>query len=237
MLYIHVLGHGLFLHHCIFGMNFSCEGSTMSDFEENLINCVQNYPHLWTVSSKQYKDLRRNDNSWNEIAETLGADAEKCKARWRSLRDTYRKQLTNAELQKSGAAGGLKRKWQWMEQLSFLRDEMGKRKTKSNVGQQADKPIDSAQCLSLTPSDPTTPDTYTIPKTPSDTPKLTKKRALEKQLGDALQTWTESRRVTLEKENDPDEDFARGIAAQLRLLPLRIKSRAKLHIQQVSQCR
>ena len=112
---------------------------------------------------------------------------------------------------------------------------MSKRKTITNVGPQMDKSMDCAQCLTSTTSDPTTLDPDTIMKTPADSPKLTKRRALEKQLGDALQTWTESRRANLEKENDPDEDFAKGIAAQLRQLPLKIKSTAKLNIQKVSR--
>ena len=112
-------------------------------FEELLINCVREYEHLWTISSLKHRDLQRGDNSWAEIAETLNESVEKCKIRWRSLRHTFKKKLSE-ESKPSGAAGGKKRPWQWMEAMDFLRDQMRKRNTTTNM----DDHIQVATCSS-----------------------------------------------------------------------------------------
>ena len=91
-------------------------------FEELLISCVREYQHLWTISSLKHRDLQRVDNSWAEIAETLNESVEKCKTRWRSLRDTYKKNLSE-ESKPSGTARGKKRSWQWMGAMGFLRNK------------------------------------------------------------------------------------------------------------------
>lgn len=90
-----------------------------NNFEEDLINCVQNAPHLWDKTNADYKDCKLARRSWHAIAETLQSDAATCEQRWRNLRDYRKKALKKAET-KSGDAGGRKVKWKYADLLSFL---------------------------------------------------------------------------------------------------------------------
>ena len=95
------------------------EGETL--FEEFLINCIRNYPSLWTVNSKKHHDIEAANNIWNEIAQVVGKDAETCKSRWRSLRDTYRRKM---EKLPSGSGRSNSRKWMWLGLLGSVHDVM-----------------------------------------------------------------------------------------------------------------
>jgi hypothetical protein len=55
--------------------------------------------------------------------------SEKCKKRWRDLRDTYgaKKRARNVT-QPSGSKRRKTKPWKWEEQLSFLDDHMHRRK-------------------------------------------------------------------------------------------------------------
>ena len=40
------------------------------------INLVEQHPHLYYCSTKSYKSARLRENSWNQIAEAINADAK-----------------------------------------------------------------------------------------------------------------------------------------------------------------
>ena len=68
-------------------------------FEELLINCVQEYEHVWTISFLKHRDLQHVDNSWAEMAETLNESVKKRMTRWRSLRKSCQRNRSQAVLQ------------------------------------------------------------------------------------------------------------------------------------------
>ena len=43
---------------------------------DNLINLVEQHPHLYDCSTKSYKSARLRKNSWKQIAEAMNADGK-----------------------------------------------------------------------------------------------------------------------------------------------------------------
>ena len=39
--------------------------------DKKLIEAVHCFPYLWQVSSKSYKDVRRRENAWKEVASQI----------------------------------------------------------------------------------------------------------------------------------------------------------------------
>ena len=126
------------------------------------------------------------------------------------------------ESKPSGTAGGKKRPWQWMGAMDFLRDQMGKRNTSTNLD---DVQVASGEPL---PATATSAESTALVATPDTS--VTKKRWLEKRLTDALLLWTTRR------QDDNDELFGQSVAAQLRCLSTPAKSLAKFNIQKVRNC-
>ena len=76
-----------------------------------LINLARNCPWLYDKTHKSCKYIIKRDNSWEEIARTLGADpsgaditADEASKRWGNLRDRYRK--IRADLASTRLASG-----------------------------------------------------------------------------------------------------------------------------------
>ncbi|KAL1516240.1 hypothetical protein ABEB36_000159 [Hypothenemus hampei] len=61
----------------------------MENFEELLINYVEQSPHLYNKSSKYYKDEWMKHNTWASIAMKLESEPEKVKKRWENLRSNF----------------------------------------------------------------------------------------------------------------------------------------------------
>ena len=90
---------------------------------EMLIESVRSNEVVWDTSSTSYKNKNAQESAWTRIADDCGLDgkASYAKAKWRDLKDTYRKKLKSLT-PKSGDAGGAKKNsWQWMNQMSFLK--------------------------------------------------------------------------------------------------------------------
>lgn len=74
------------------------------------------YKNLYDTTDRKYKDFQQTTNSWKEIAETLGKDAQFYKTRWKYMRDRFVK-AKNKMKGKSGDGANLRsldsgRKWQ-----------------------------------------------------------------------------------------------------------------------------
>ena len=50
--------------------------------DEELMNEVQHYPVLYDKSMRDYKDLRKKQNAWKEIAKTLQIDVITAQGRY-----------------------------------------------------------------------------------------------------------------------------------------------------------
>ncbi len=116
-------------------------------FEERLITEVQNYEHLWCVSSKKFSDRDRAQNSWQEIALKLGRDVGVVKAKWKYLRDNYMK-LKKETKHKSGDAAKKKSHWKFFESLFFLNTLTEKNETETNVSLVEHEESANSQCTS-----------------------------------------------------------------------------------------
>ena len=44
----------------------------MASNDEKLIEAVREYPCLWQVTSKSYKDVKAKENSWKAVAAQVG---------------------------------------------------------------------------------------------------------------------------------------------------------------------
>ncbi|XP_016355770.1 transcription factor Adf-1-like [Sinocyclocheilus anshuiensis] len=100
-----------------------------TEFEERLCEEVR-YPHLYNTSLKQYKDIQTCNNSWREVAQSLGKEESACRHKWKYLRDrfvTAKKKLKR----RSGAPGG-RAVPSIVYLLSWLSDFVKHRDTDSN---------------------------------------------------------------------------------------------------------
>ncbi|XP_014251122.1 uncharacterized protein LOC106667594 [Cimex lectularius] len=100
--------------------------------EDLLISEVSNYPSLYDQSLDTYKDSELKNKIWGQITAHIlgGSDAdsvEKVKTRWKSLRDSF---LRN--LKKAGVQGNKKIKpWKYSDQMQFLLPYIGSKGTAS----------------------------------------------------------------------------------------------------------
>ncbi|KAJ8014484.1 hypothetical protein DPEC_G00040710 [Dallia pectoralis] len=102
----------------------------MDQVEERLIEEVRKYDHLYDSSSAHYKDCQMANNSWKEIAQSIGLDVTDCIKRWNNLRDKFvrlRKKLAP----RSGDPGG-KKVPALYHFLSWLAPHVKHRATESN---------------------------------------------------------------------------------------------------------
>ncbi|XP_073338474.1 uncharacterized protein [Pagrus major] len=99
-----------------------------------LITCVSHHPVLFDKGHKNYKDNEFKDNVWQSIAEHLGyQDIEDAKRLWKNLRDTYVRKKREEKQTRSGQAGKAKKKWKYMDVMSFLDTSTAFRRVHSNL--------------------------------------------------------------------------------------------------------
>ena len=94
-----------------------------TELVDNLIENVRINEVVWDISNSKYKSKNAQETAWLNIARECGLEGRPAcvKAKWRDLRDTYRKKL-KLLLPKSGDAGGARKvSWQWMQKMSFLK--------------------------------------------------------------------------------------------------------------------
>lgn len=58
-----------------------------------LIELVRTYPSLYSKKNSSSNNVEQKNIVWCQIAEQLGQPVEKCKAKWRNLRDSYQKSV------------------------------------------------------------------------------------------------------------------------------------------------
>ncbi|XP_058510084.1 transcription factor Adf-1-like [Solea solea] len=99
--------------------------------QEQLISEVEKYPIFYDPTHPYYTDNVKKEKTWITIATVLGADADLCRNRWRTLRDTYvryrKKRLSFA------SAGGAQKEWRYTDSMSFLNPHIYQRSSKRNL--------------------------------------------------------------------------------------------------------
>ncbi|KYN50251.1 hypothetical protein ALC62_06573 [Cyphomyrmex costatus] len=103
-------------------------GECNKEGDELLIDLIKSYPHLWNKEDKDYKDVNKCDNSWQEIATVMHLSVKECMSRWCRLRQYYSKERQSQEFIPSGSAPNKKRPWDLYEQMSFIDKHIYKRR-------------------------------------------------------------------------------------------------------------
>ncbi|KAJ8003440.1 hypothetical protein DPEC_G00148350 [Dallia pectoralis] len=114
-----------------------------TDFEEQLIEQVRRYSHLYVPYLTEYKDLTVTNNSWKEIAQTLGVEKHICRTKWKSLRDRYVRLRRKMKGGSGRPASGIKP--QILTTLSWLSDFIKHKDNESNHLQAED--VDNSEDL------------------------------------------------------------------------------------------
>ncbi|XP_050101524.1 uncharacterized protein LOC126581716 [Anopheles aquasalis] len=117
--------------------------------EERLIELVRNHPYLYDTSNMYYRDVHKKEETWEEIAGTMGIQVTLAKKKWRCLRDRY---MRSKKLIK-GTTGQATIKVQAIAALEFLEPFIQPRSTNSNVLAPLPSPSGSTErTFSLQPS-------------------------------------------------------------------------------------
>ncbi|KAJ7986682.1 hypothetical protein DPEC_G00342430 [Dallia pectoralis] len=133
----------------------------MDQVEERLIEEVRKYDHLYNSSSAHYKDCQMANNSWKEIAQSVGLDVTDCIKRWKYKFDSLRKKVAP----RNGDPGG-KKVPAFYHFLSWLAPHIKHRETESNFEpkEQTSPPSDfsmpstsSSELSSVSPQPPSSP--------------------------------------------------------------------------------
>lgn len=95
--------------------------AALDRFDEQLAEQVVLYPNLYDPGHKFYKNQQVNLTSWREIALKLDIDAEKCRYKWKQLRDRFVRASKKAKCCRNGDAGHSKTQ-PLLESLSWLED-------------------------------------------------------------------------------------------------------------------
>ncbi|XP_046397263.1 uncharacterized protein LOC124164124 isoform X2 [Ischnura elegans] len=63
-----------------------------------LIYLVKKHPYLYKASDAGFRDANLKNRVWEEIAKSMSKTVTECKTRWRTIRDSYRKNKKKARL-------------------------------------------------------------------------------------------------------------------------------------------
>jgi Alcohol dehydrogenase transcription factor Myb/SANT-like len=85
-----------------------------------LIEAVKARPELYRKQASSTGNIDQKNHCWTEISEKIGQPVEKCKAKWRNLRDSYLKAVKwKGELEALGKLSKY-REYKHEDALSFL---------------------------------------------------------------------------------------------------------------------
>ncbi|XP_074041526.1 uncharacterized protein [Leptinotarsa decemlineata] len=102
---------------------------------EELIENVRVKPILYDLTNSEYKNIKKKDKIWDEIAESFEVTGEEIKKKWKNIRDSYSKYLRTEKTTTGQETKILDRykTWPWAQQVEFLRPSLAFAKTHSNV--------------------------------------------------------------------------------------------------------
>ncbi|KAL2102310.1 hypothetical protein ACEWY4_001478 [Coilia grayii] len=102
--------------------------------EERLITVISGFPILYDMSLSSYRDTSMKNEAWRKVAEIVGVPEQKCRDRWKSLRDSYVKEKKKEkERSRSGAGASSRPRWKFMAVMGFLAPFIEVRETTSNL--------------------------------------------------------------------------------------------------------
>ncbi|KAL3186786.1 hypothetical protein MRX96_026935 [Rhipicephalus microplus] len=113
-------------------------GDERNAYNERLIDVIERERPLWDLRDRNYKSRAVTDAAWRHVATVMGSTVAEVKARWKNLRDTFRRVLKErTRALKSGAPADDEldesTKWHFFSRLLFLKETMKGRPTSGNV--------------------------------------------------------------------------------------------------------
>ncbi|KAL2081722.1 hypothetical protein ACEWY4_023575 [Coilia grayii] len=99
---------------------------------EQLVVLVSEHTELYNMANKLYHNVYHKETVWRSIGTLLGHSWEDCCDKWKYLRGKYRKERKEAKERQSGAVGGPKTSWKYLNILTFLEPYIQDRPTASN---------------------------------------------------------------------------------------------------------
>ncbi|KAK5648195.1 hypothetical protein RI129_003253 [Pyrocoelia pectoralis] len=171
-----------------------------------LIDLVHSYPHLYDRKRSDFKDTRKKDNSWNEIATLLKYSVVDVQSRWKYLREKYSRERNSDNNLPSGSGAPDKKPWDYLDSLRWLDPYMQKRRFNS-----------------VTPTN-TRQSSYRSHSNTESNVLLSTFKDMNKEMNTALNVFRE--RGVADKEDDADL-FGRLVASKLRRVTKRKRKEIK----------
>ncbi|XP_024884730.1 uncharacterized protein LOC112462895 [Temnothorax curvispinosus] len=113
---------------------------TSREDDSLLVDVVKGYPHLYDKQSRDFKDIKKKNNSWEEIGEILNATAADCQTKWARLRERYSREKKLQEMETRSGSGHVTRSQSALyEQMSFLFKHVKSRKSITNISHSTTK--------------------------------------------------------------------------------------------------
>ncbi|XP_033216761.1 uncharacterized protein LOC117172709 [Belonocnema kinseyi] len=85
-----------------------------------IISLVREYPHVYNKEFPGFKDARKKENSWREIASIAGMDVESCQKRWTRLRERYSREKNWREKDATESGASRRKPFIFYESMNFL---------------------------------------------------------------------------------------------------------------------
>lgn len=91
---------------------------TMDKIETKLIEFVKLNDFIYNKASPDFKCARLKQQKWHEFAKTVGCDVEQLKKRWKTLRDSFYRELKRIKKDRLITES----RWRHFDRLMFLKD-------------------------------------------------------------------------------------------------------------------
>ncbi|XP_037514979.1 transcription factor Adf-1 [Rhipicephalus sanguineus] len=115
------------------------------EFNERLIDEVEKESVIWDMKSRLYKSQQLKEVAWRRVATAMGSNVGEVKARWKNLRDSFRRvfKARHPVLQSGAGAEDSEvedsvKSWIFYDRLLFLQDSIVGRPTSGNLEQLPD---------------------------------------------------------------------------------------------------
>ncbi|KAK4887377.1 hypothetical protein RN001_003648 [Aquatica leii] len=114
--------------------------------DQLLLELISSCAPLYDKTAPGYKSLLRKENCWQSISQSMKLPVSTLKARFKSLREKYRREITILKsLERSGAPASARPPWPLMSHFKFMMDHSEPRQTVSNFEQNTDHQIEALE--------------------------------------------------------------------------------------------
>jgi hypothetical protein len=100
-----------------------------------LIETIKNYPSLW--SRQQQNSVDQKASIWKEVSLNVQQPVDKCRAKWRNLRDSYLKSIKWRQKFEEIGQPENHREYKHERQLSFLDVNLKRKRTSGDDDKQS----------------------------------------------------------------------------------------------------